>query len=169
MKNTRQITCRILGLFVLLTFFSLCGPIFAANLEQQKFTTLTGYTQLTNFDMDQNSDRYLIKDSKTNATLVRLDVEGNPLQSFAATANAKDLSVMPSGEAAFYRTSDEPDKIWRIDLATSTKTAESGLTSGGSTIKIETIEAVSNTEVLVSWVSEYEDSAAYPWTGCRRP
>ncbi len=162
MTSTRKLSYRIIGLFVFLTFFSLCGPVFAANLEQQELTTLTGYTLLTNFDMDQNGDLYVIKDKKTAPTLVRLDVEGNPLQTFAVNGNAKDLTVAPSGEAAFYRTSDEPDKIWRIDLTTNTKTSKSGLTSGGTAIKVETIEAMSDNEVLVSWVTEYETSAAYP-------
>lgn len=161
MKNTRQLARRILGLFVLLTFFSLCGPVFAANLEQQKFTTLSGYTQLTNFDMDQNGDLYVIKDSKTNATLVRFDVEGNPLQTFAVNGNAKDLTVAPSGEAAFYRTPDEPNKIYRVDLTTGVRTGRSAFASGGNAISPDRFEAIGDTEVLVSWVSEYETSAAY--------
>ncbi|MDR1977297.1 MAG: hypothetical protein LBQ42_01030 [Synergistaceae bacterium] len=131
-------------------------------LTQVGYKDFSQYSYLTNFDMDQNSDLYVITNKDTAATLVRFDNNGVKLREYPATNGVGSLTVSPTGNVAFYRVGGE--KVYRNDLKNLTEGMKDTFTYNGSNIDVRQVKAIDDDLVLLTWVSEYDDKDWLPKT-----
>jgi hypothetical protein len=130
-------------------------------LTQVGYKDFSQYSYLTNFDMDQNADLYVITNNYTVATLLRFDNNGVKLREYPATNGAASLTVSPTGNVAFYRVGSE---IYRNDLKNLTEGMKDSFTYNGSDIVAWQVKAIDDDLILLTWVSEYDAENWLPET-----